>query len=70
MRGVAGAAAGAGAAGAALMGAATGGRTTGKSTGGVDPAEVRAWAKSEGIAVNERGRISADLLAKFQAAQS
>lgn len=45
------------------------GRTTGKSTGGIDPAEVRAWAKGEGIAVNERGRISADLLAKYQAAR-
>lgn len=45
------------------------GRTTGKSTGGIDPAEVRAWAKAEGIAVNERGRISADLLAKYQAAR-
>jgi hypothetical protein len=44
-------------------------RTTGKSTGGIDPAEVRAWAKGEGIPVNERGRISADLLAKFQAAR-
>jgi hypothetical protein len=47
----------------------SGGRTTGKSTGGIDPAEVRAWAKGEGIAVNERGRISADLLAKYQSAQ-
>lgn len=35
---------------------------------GPSPAEVREWAKSQGIAVNERGRISADLQAKFQAA--
>jgi hypothetical protein len=39
-----------------------------KQASGTDPAEVRAWAKSQGIAVNERGRISADLMAKFQAA--
>jgi hypothetical protein len=31
---------------------------------------VRAWAKSQGIAVNERGRISADLRAKFDAAHA
>lgn len=35
---------------------------------GEDPAAVRAWAKEQGIAVNERGRISADLLAKYRAA--
>jgi hypothetical protein len=45
-------------------------RSTGKSTGGTNPAEIRDWAKSQGIAVNERGRISADLLAKFQAAHA
>jgi hypothetical protein len=40
----------------------------GTSTGGTNPAEIRDWAKREGIEVNERGRISADLLAKFRAA--
>jgi len=40
----------------------------GSSTGGTDPAEIRAWARSQGIAVNERGRISAELLAKYRAA--
>ena len=35
---------------------------------GPSPAAVREWARSQGIAVNERGRISADLQAKFQAA--
>jgi len=47
-------------------------RSTGraaKAAGGADPAAVRAWAREQGIAVNERGRISADLMAKFQAAQ-
>ncbi|MBI1378118.1 MAG: Lsr2 family protein [Frankiales bacterium] len=37
---------------------------------GTSPAEIREWAKSQGIAVNERGRISADLQAKFQAAHA
>ena len=48
----------------------TTGRSRAKAAGGdgPSPAEVREWAKSQGIAVNERGRISADLQAKFQAA--
>jgi len=40
------------------------------SGSGTNPAEVREWAKSQGIAVNERGRISSDLMAKFQAAHA
>jgi hypothetical protein len=39
-----------------------------RSQGPGNPAEVRAWAKSQGISVNERGRISAELLATFSAA--
>lgn len=31
-------------------------------------AEIRAWAKQQGLAVNERGRIPAELAAKFDAA--
>jgi hypothetical protein len=31
-------------------------------------AEIRAWARAQGIAVNERGRIPADLAARFDAA--
>ena len=31
-------------------------------------AEIRAWAKSNKIKVSERGRISADVVAKFEAA--
>jgi hypothetical protein len=31
-------------------------------------AEIRAWAREQGLAVNERGRIPADLTAKFEAA--
>jgi hypothetical protein len=30
--------------------------------------EIRAWARSKGIKVNERGRIAADIVAKFEAA--
>ena len=44
------------------------GRGAARGKGGTNPAVVRAWAKSQGIAVNERGRISADLQAKFDAA--
>jgi len=40
------------------------------ASSGTNPAEVREWAKSQGIAVNERGRISSDLMAKFQAAHA
>ena len=31
-------------------------------------AEIRAWAREQGLAVNERGRIPAELTAKFEAA--
>jgi hypothetical protein len=34
------------------------------------PAEIREWAKSQGIAVNERGRISAELKAQYDAAHA
>lgn len=47
-----------------------GGRGAARARGGTNPAEVREWAKSQGIAVNERGRISADLMARFQAAHA
>ncbi len=40
-----------------------------RSAGGGKSAEIRAWARERGIAVNERGRIPADLAAKFEAAQ-
>jgi len=46
------------------------GRGAARAKGGTNPAEVREWAKSEGIAVNERGRISAELQAKFEAAHA
>src|SRR5215203_3972823 len=33
-----------------------------------DPKAVRAWAESQGIQVSQRGRVPADLIARFQAA--
>ena len=38
------------------------------AVGGLDTTEVRDWAKSQGIEVKDRGRIPADLIAKFKAA--
>jgi hypothetical protein len=35
---------------------------------GVDPAAVRAWAKSNGIKVSERGRVAADVIERYTAA--
>lgn len=35
---------------------------------GVDSTQVRAWAKSQGIEVKDRGRIPAELVVKFKAA--
>lgn len=38
------------------------------SKSGRDIVAIRAWAKAEGLPVNERGRISADVLARYDAA--
>jgi len=46
------------------------GRGSARSQGGTNPAQVREWAKSQGIAVNERGRISAELQATYEAAHA
>jgi len=43
------------------------GRRT-RSTGDIDPKTVRAWAAENGIAINSRGRIPADVVAKYQQA--
>jgi hypothetical protein len=40
------------------------------SGGGTDPAVIREWARSQGHQVNERGRISAELRAMYDAAHS
>lgn len=34
----------------------------------IDRAAVRAWAASEGLKVSERGRISAEVMSKYEAA--
>lgn len=34
----------------------------------VDRAEIRAWAKKQGLQVSERGRISADIMQRYEAA--
>jgi hypothetical protein len=42
----------------------------GRSGGGADRERtqaIRAWAKKKGIAVSERGRLSADVIAKYEA---
>ncbi len=39
------------------------------SGSGVDPKHVREWAKSEGLDVNPRGRVSKSLIEQYQAAQ-
>ena len=46
--------------------AARGGRRG--PAGGVNTTEVREWAKVQGIEVKERGRVPADLVARFKAA--
>ena len=35
---------------------------------GVDSTQVREWAKAQGIEVKDRGRVPAELVAKFKAA--
>jgi len=40
-----------------------------RSPSGIDPAAVRAWARSNNVKVSERGRISADVLERFTAAK-
>ena len=47
-----------------------GGRTSPGTARDHDPKAVRAWAESQGIQVSQRGRVPADLVAKFQAAHA
>lgn len=39
------------------------------TNGGVDATAVREWARANGIAVSERGRVSADVIAQYEASQ-
>ena len=49
-------------------GAASSRRGARRSNSDADPRAIRAWAASNRVKVSPRGRISADVLAKFQAA--
>lgn len=42
--------------------------SSGSAKGGTDTAAVRAWARENGYEVSERGRIAADVLAAYEAA--
>lgn len=44
------------------------GRTTGRAVANSDTSKIRAWAKSTGRKVSERGRISAEVRAAYIAA--
>lgn len=46
------------------------GRTGPGAARDYDPKAVRVWAESQGIQVSQRGRVPADLVAKFQAANA
>ncbi len=52
--------------GAARRPARAGGRRA--SASGLNTTEVREWAKAQGIEVKDRGRVPAELVAKFKAA--
>lgn len=41
-----------------------------RSADGLNPTEVREWAKTQGIEVKDRGRVPSDLVVKFKAAVS
>lgn len=50
-------------------GSSSSGRGRSRRSSSVDLAAVRAWAAENGIAVSDRGRISASVLEQYQAAQ-
>jgi hypothetical protein len=49
--------------------ASRGSRRPGRPAGGgrVDRAAVRAWAREAGLAISERGRISAEIMSRYEA---
>jgi hypothetical protein len=51
-------------------GAGRSGRTGAGAARDYDPKAVRVWAESQGIQVSQRGRVPADLVAKFHAANT
>jgi len=44
------------------------GTRSGRRTAAVDTVAVRAWARDNGFDIKDRGRVPADLVAKYQAA--
>jgi hypothetical protein len=49
--------------------AGSGRRRRGRSSSGIDPAAIRAWARSNNVKVSERGRISSDVIEQYNAAK-
>jgi len=43
-------------------------RKSAATSGGATPAEIREWARSQGMDVPDRGRVSADVRAAYEAA--
>ncbi len=41
-----------------------------RGSSGSKTAHIRAWAKDQGLPVNDRGRIPADIVAKYEAAHA
>jgi len=39
-----------------------------RGSSGIDTTAVRAWAREQGIGIKERGRVPADVVAKYRAA--
>jgi Lsr2 len=60
------------AAGRRVGGGSRGGRSRGSSSRNrdYDPKAVRAWAEAQGLEVSARGRVPADLVARFQEANA
>lgn len=51
-------------------GSAAGRRRRGsRPAGGIDPAAIRAWARTNNVKVSERGRISADVIDLYNASK-
>ena len=46
-----------------------GGRRASATSAGPDSSQVRTWAREQGFDVSERGRVSKDLIARFQEAR-
>jgi Lsr2 len=56
--------------GTRAAGRGRGGRASNGAGRDYDPKAVRAWAESQGLEVSQRGRVPADLVAKFQASNA